>query len=373
MEVSAVKAVSPRGKDESVNPGLSSAAAGQTADSAAFSADRDNISKPVTASPEPFLSINPRASFREITNVTRRPDNTRMLAAAAPESEKDKENRLSLKNWQSIFKELPVTDRGIDDESDEYAFSSYPKSSKKYQLGFIKAKMESFQNITGIDQGTFRILSGNTTGDKKFNFDGAAIGLELNVRQNAYAVNTNPQVLLPVDNNSNYFFEKRNLDFAENNGNLTGVFSLEGVKLGIRYEKGQGLSISNVEFHEGALTTNLIDFAKNYPYIVIPVATAVTSGLVAGSYFLTKKTGPLNLNMGNITVYRLDSDDHDLRVGISPGLSIDGSEKFTSAFKLPGGAASVLYKFHEDFTLSLNGGYNIVDGPHFFAGSALRF
>lgn len=332
----------------------------------AFSADHTAISKSETVSAKPFIKINPGASFKEITYVSNRSGTNR------PDYSNE-ENCSSITNCKSIFKPLPIEDRGLDNESDEYAFSAYPKSDKKFQLGIIKSKLESYTDMTGVEHGTFRVQYGNTTGDKKFNFDGASIGLELEARQNTYQVNQQPEILLPVDNNSNYFFEQRNLSVDHNHGNLTGVVSLEGVKLGIKYEKNQSISISNVEFHEGALTTNLVDFSKKYPYIAVPLATVLAGGIVTGGYFLSKSTGPINLNLGNVVVYRNDSEKNKIRVGISPSLTVTGSEKFLQAFKIPGGAASILYKYDDNLTLNLNGGYNSLDGFHTFAGVAMKF
>jgi hypothetical protein len=363
MEITAV-----RPKDEAVKTVLSPAVPLEDKQLTPFSKDKNQINKTDPVKPEPFIQINPKASFSEITFVSE--SIVRGMGTAVPPKEN---NNLTPEIFNKLFKPLPVTDRGLDDDSDEYLFAAYPKSNKKYQLGPVKAKMESFQSITGLDKGTFRILYGSTTGDKKFNFDGAAIGLEVEARQNSYLVNHQPEISLPVDNNSNYFFEQRNLAVDHSHGSITGVFALEGIKIGVKYEKNQPIGISNVEFHEGGLTTNLIDFAKKYPYIAIPVATVIAGGAVAGSYFMTKKTGPMNINGANIVVYRYDEGKNNIRVGISPSLTVDGSEQFIHAFKMPGGAASVQYRYDDNLAITLNGGYNIVDGLHAFAASSMRF
>ena len=68
-----------------------------------------------------------------------------------------------------------------------------------------------------------------------------------------------------------------------------------------------------------------------------------------------------------------ETDKDNLKIGLSPSFSLTGAEKFTQAFSIPGAAASILYKHDNNLTVSLNGGYNPVDGPHGFGGAAMKF
>lgn len=307
----------------------------------------------------PFIKINTKSGFNDITVI-----NSRKNLPTPRENENISEN--------PKFKD-PIYARGLEDESDDYAFSSYPKSSQKLQLGGIRAKLEHFYDITGNEKATFRGLYGSDKGDKEFNFDGTGIGLELEVKQKGYLVNQKPEIPLPIDNGTNYFFEQRNINVAPNNGNLSVVIALEGVKAGLKYERGKGFGLGTLEFNDGAITTNIVDFTKKYPYIAIPVYAAVASAAVTGGYFLNKGKDEFNIDLGNITVYKNETEKGNLKVGISPSITLTGNENFTKAFKVPGAAASVLYKYDNNLTLNFNGGYNPVDGPHVFAGAAMKF
>src|SRR5690606_38061105 len=100
------------------------------------------------------------------------------------------------------------------------------------------------------------------------------------------------------------------------------------------------------------------------PFIAIPVVAAIAGGIVTGAYFLNKGNEPLNLNFGNIIVYNKEKEKSHLKLGLSPSLTLTGAEKFSSAFNMPGVQAKVLYKYDNNLTLDVGGGYNPVDGPN---------
>jgi len=267
---------------------------------------------------------------------------------------------------------LNPVERGLEDDSDQYAFSAYPKQEKRFMLGKVKARLESFESITGNDHGTFRLLYGDSKGDKKFNFDGFSIGLDAEVRQSSFLTNKRPEIYLPA-NPENYFFEKDKMDLLTGYGNINLNVALEGVKVGIGYDKLNGISLSKLEFYDGAITTNLVDFTKDKPYIAVPIAAALAGGVVAGGYFLNKGKEPLNINLGNIIVYNRETETDHLKIGIAPSLSLTGAEKFVQAFSVPGVQAKFLYKHDNNLTIDVGGGYNPNDGANVFAGAAMKF
>lgn len=261
---------------------------------------------------------------------------------------------------------FPHEDTGFDKDTDDYYFSSFPKYSKEMKKENFKGRTEIFKDHFGITHGAVRILYGNTNGDQKFNFDGVAIGAEIEFKEDGLLVNKDPEIIIPIDK-QDYIFNQANI--CRNNTKVSGILSFEGLKVKISYDKGN-ITLGDIDFKNGAITGNLADWTIKYPYIMAPIYITVVGAGVYGAYELNKGKGAKEFGLGNWTVYK---KDEKLKIQLSPEIRLTGKEKFIDSINPSGGKATLLYKYDEDTTLRFNIGYNKTDSFNTFIGITHRF